>query len=750
VDTTYTGVATGPGGSVQAQITVTINAGGGDPPGTPVDSDIVDANGVIVPASFDEVFRNYADVTAGRGIGYRYGPAASATGVATLQHRPDIGRIRYGGNGTAPPDVWFQYGGENSGTWFNDFVTNNSAVISAYKSGTSAWSDLQGVLLAYAIDRHTVNQRSQLPWQNAVFQPEQIDAYLAMGATNGLDPNDPADRPIIEHRHPGGADHDNCRMGFAATQGSDTRPSKLYCLGTVTARIPGIVTLPLGYIPTSVSVTNGAELAIVTAVHRTNRTGHLLFIALGGTAAGVHWQDDPNDFYAWWHEMTDMVHPLFKNRGGWSFMKYIGKVDLPANCSAPTHSHTQTGFDPTEVIYYGPTNSDIGGLGDVVPVLANARARFLPGGDLYRYVTKGGVCTVISQSEKSIVFVDISPLFEYVNDMYFGSAAKNLETQYYYYNGTGAPASGLASVGKNYLNNANGDVYQKTNDTTWSIIGNIGTKRGVGMGTNNFPYLFTDLPGTALPVVVKTIVSTSRLRGVLGTYSYGYDSRNDTRREPGTPGYPMADPHYPRIWVAADGDNGLGEIQIYKAETYTPGRQPAPVTRSPADIIRVGTVSDVAEQITCLAVVKDYDVGLEGVVYDPNDSPPGPIDKCVAFNSRKNRFIKVIQFQGSNGSTAQTIGTMADSRMDCTSFAFVDAYYNTNKVITMTNFTGQSVDNYRMASPVPMRYPTPQNGTPIVYPTLSGVAGPPSTGGEFAGSFAVNGYPFQIHCSNAP
>jgi hypothetical protein len=748
--TSFTYTVTSSGLPETGTVNVTVNPSSG----SSVPGDIVDAGGTIVPSAYDAVFQAFADTT-GPAISYRFGSPASATGVSTLAQRADLGRIRYGGNGTAPPDIYFQYGAEDQ-TGFNDFVTNNGALICAFApSGatrpTTAFSQLQTMLDVYQIDRKTISQRPQLPWQDAVIQPQQISTYIAMGTTLGLDPNDPADRPIIEHRHPGGADHDNCRMGFAATQGSSTRPSRIYTLGTVTAQIPGMCILPLGYIPTSMCLTNGGELLMVTCVHRTNRTGHVLGFALGGTPAGVNWTDNPANFYPWWHELPDMVHPLFKNRGGWSFIKYLGKIDLPSNCSAPTACHMQNGFDPTEVIYYGTNNSNIGGLGDVATPLSANRTRFLPGGDLYRYVTKGAVCTVISQSEKTSVYIDVSSLFTYVNDMYFGSVAKNLETQYYYYNGTGAPASNLASVGLNYLNNANGDVYQKTNTTTWAIIGNIGTKRGVGMGANNWPYLWADVAGIT-PTVVKTVVHTSRLRGILGTYSYGYDSRNDTRREPGTPGYPMADPHYPQIWIMADGTDGHGEIIVMKAETYTPGRAPPVSGRVPTDIAQTGSIklSGLSDQITCVAPVKDFDMSLEGVVYDPADAPPGSLDKAISFNDRKNRFIRIVQLLGNTGTTGLIAATMADSRMDCTSFAFVDGYYQTNKVVTMTNYTGQRIDNYRIASLTVLSYPKPAQGTPISYPTLSGTAGPPSVGGEFCGSFDLNGFPITIHCSNAP
>lgn len=38
-----------------------------------------------------------------------------------------------------------------------------------------------------------------------------------------------------------------------------------------------------------------------------------------------------------------------------------------------------------------------------------------------------------------------------------------------WYSGTGTPANGSYSVGDWYLNDANGDVYEKTGASTWTL-----------------------------------------------------------------------------------------------------------------------------------------------------------------------------------------------------------------------------------------------------------------------------------------
>lgn len=47
-----------------------------------------------------------------------------------------------------------------------------------------------------------------------------------------------------------------------------------------------------------------------------------------------------------------------------------------------------------------------------------------------------------------------------------------------WYSGAGAPASGLGSTGSLYLDTVNGNVYRKTDSTTWAIIANVKGPQG--------------------------------------------------------------------------------------------------------------------------------------------------------------------------------------------------------------------------------------------------------------------------------
>lgn len=668
-----------------------LTGGGGG--GSPVAGDVVDSTGTIVPTSYQAIFRAYADDSVG--IPYRYGPPATAPGVPTLSQRADIDRIRYGGTttngqGTAPPDVYWQIGGPISmngppSVGFNDFVTSDGAAVSA-ATGTTPWQSFAGRYMSWAIDRATVAQRPQLMWQQPTYYPQQIGDYVAMGASLGLDPTNPADRPVCIAQYQGPGDSGASKMALVATQGSATRGARVYTVGTATSEQRGLCILPAGMTVTSMSITSGGEMCCLTLCDHVNIKGFVGIIALGGTPAGITWTQ-PGPYYDWWHEFTDMAHPLFNNRGGWTFMKWMGAVPLPDECKAPTHCHAYTGRHPYEVLYLNGQPSGIGQLGS--PMASN-RTRFLPGGDLYPWYAKGGLLTVTSASEKKAVFVDLTPLFEYANGMYFNSAASNLETQ------------------------------------------------NLGMADNQWPYPFSARP-QAMPTVVKTVTLTSSPRGVFSPTSYNYDSRNQTRRQPGTPGYPMPDPHYPRVWIACDAVDGTGEIQIFACDTYVPGPKPVPVVRVPADIYQIGVVPNVGQRITCVAAVKDFDVSAQGVTYDPLDAPPGCLDEMVAVSCRPERAIKWIQFAVTSGSSGAVVRTMRDSRMDVTSFSHVDGYHKSNKVVVVANYSGKQVQTYRAYSDNPLNY------AGVSYPTLD-VNAP----GEFGGALDVDGYVFGVTTTNAP
>ena len=54
------------------------------------------------------------------------------------------------------------------------------------------------------------------------------------------------------------------------------------------------------------------------------------------------------------------------------------------------------------------------------PLTSNWQS-FASGGSNYGRYAKGGVAVVISKSEQKVAFIDLKPLFSYVNSVYFSS-----------------------------------------------------------------------------------------------------------------------------------------------------------------------------------------------------------------------------------------------------------------------------------------------------------------------------------------
>lgn len=661
---TYVLTATNSLGSVTQTVNLVVNTAAG----SVIPGDIVDTNGVVDQTAYNTRAYSYADDS---GITYRFGPPASVTGIAARPERADVGEINYGGS-----RIKYQFGAEDTNA-FNDFVTSNGAAVWVPSAGSGVASAV-GRYVAYQIDRRTITQRPQLMWQSPQLLPPQVQDYLA---ANKLINGTPADLPIWEYRRVGAPDSGGTRMSLIGTQGSPTRGSVMFTVGTETAQNRATVQFPVGLVPTCCSVTPGGEFALLGMWDTINFKARMGVVALGGTPAGVDWTN-PAGFYDWWHDWLDMVHPGFKNQGCWTFMKYLGSIELP-DMKAPTCIDAVTGQNPTEAIYEPdpniPGQQRISGLGKVASPMADNRARLSAGGDLNKWFSKGGAVAIGSKSEKKIAIVDIGPLFRYFNSMYLDSAASNLETQ------------------------------------------------NVGLEANKWPYLMADRPQMT-PTIVKTITMPGPVAGITSTCSWNYWSKDNQRRNPGTP-YFMADPRYFR-WRFYTTN---GTCLIYSAGRYVPGPFPADQTPVPSEVAQVGSISGLGSQIVHVAPCKSYKVP-HTTVYDPNDAPPGALeemDRIVVRNERATKWIRFTEITGDGGSV---IKTLTDSSWDPIGSDDVDGYYMSNYVITTADYSNGRIINHRHDNFV-------YNGTPS---TLLDAAG------ERGGTLAVAGKPFHVHTSNAP
>jgi hypothetical protein len=628
------------------------------PAPTPIAGDVVDSSGAIVASAYVNLAYKFGQA---EGVAYRFGPAATRTGVNTLPLRGDVGAITHNvGN-----ELFYQLGAENNSA-SNLYVSIHAAAIGTPASGSSLSTSLAW-FQSQATDRVTFMQRPQLLWQDKRMLPTAIDTYYASGV---LSPNDPADLPIVEDRGENAADSPSTRLSLIATQGSPTKPATIFTVGTFTAQNRASVKLALGKVPTAISVTGGGEFAFVTVWDTVNHKGQVAVISLGGTCQDCT-LNGPK--YDWWHDWMDMVHPGFFNQGNYVFMKVLGYVDLPASMKAPTSIKVTTGMHPYAAVVY-TSGGGLSGMAKEASPMASNRAKLLPGGEYYERYAKGGIAVVASKSEKTVAFVDLGPLFKYTNEMYLGSAASNLETQ------------------------------------------------NVGLAANQWPYLLADRP-QATPAVIKTITLADKPTSVLTTSTYNYWSKDDRRRmAPPNDMYWEPNPHHARAWVATEN----GKVHMYSLGAYVQG--PKPATGTPAEIAQVGVMAGLGSNVTHLAAAKDY---------------PGQADSIntmLIFTDRANRKWGWVKF-ADDGNSGTILRTMEDSRVDPVMVTMSDNYSTKGNIVSVANYSGQSIDNYRFGD--------------LIYPdnnfcSVAGVCPTLASNGEYAGKLALPFKPFAVHASNVP
>jgi hypothetical protein len=147
--------------------------------------------------------------------------------------------------------------------------------------------------------------------------------------------------------------------------------------------------------------------------------------------------------------------------GNTAFMKVLGYVDLPG-MTAPTEIAVTTNLHQFSSVlpggnFMGTANS---------PLTSNWQS-FTNGGGNYGRYAKGGVAVVISKSEQKVAFIDLKPLFSYVNSVYFSS--------------------------------------------------NVGTTSNYGQGATQWPFISN--PSSQMPTVIKTVSLGARPTAVRTTMS---------------------------------------------------------------------------------------------------------------------------------------------------------------------------------------------------------------------------------------
>ncbi|MBT2321858.1 hypothetical protein J7E62_05730 [Variovorax paradoxus] len=363
-------------------------------------TDVVDRAGKIDPAAYRAMAANLSEA---EGIAYRYGPAAAQGAAAgaklpTLYEREDQ-FARCDGKG-ACASSW-QLGGPRKEVDFA-YSTNQSSVV--FLADDPLQRAGVGDLQASAFEANTYAQKPQLPWQHGGGGLDSINVAKYRAA--GLLPNDGSARPVAAGRCSGPAG--NCPSSVIAFQNG-----LLATTGSNTAHNLATAQLAPNKVPTAVAMTSNSEFAFVTVWDTAELKGQVAVVALAGLCDGCKLE---GPYYEWWSEWQG-VYPGLPNMGNIAFMKVLGYVDLPPDMKAPTEIAATTGMHPFNTVLGGGLF-----MGQTHSPLSRHWQSFTPSGEHYKRYAKGGVAVVVSKSEQKAAFIDLKPLFAYINSVYFSEA----------------------------------------------------------------------------------------------------------------------------------------------------------------------------------------------------------------------------------------------------------------------------------------------------------------------------------------
>ncbi|MBS0428523.1 MAG: hypothetical protein JSR41_14705 [Proteobacteria bacterium] len=230
-----------------------------------------------------------------------------------------------------------------------------------------------------------------------------------------------------------------------------------------------------------------------------------------------------------------------------------------------------------------------------------------------------------------------------------------------------------------------------------------GVTTSVGPADSQWPRTFVAAPEQT-PTVIKTVAMGNRPTAVK-TYAWG------TNR---------------RAWVATQ----EGLLHIFNLGDY-----PTAGTGSAGSIVEVGTVA-VGRNPTGIALVKEK----AGNALYPD------ITREVIVTSRGDRQLQWVRFAG-NGNSGSVVRTLRDSRLvDPISAEDTDNNGTESYVVSVADYGGRALRNYRYGPVIMHNYPGSACGAPSGCGMGSNSADP----FEYGGEFGLPGGPFQVMSANIP
>ncbi|WP_234824975.1 hypothetical protein [Cupriavidus necator] len=378
---------------------------------------IFDASGNLNASEYVAIASDYSSDKA---IAYRYGASNSAAAAVQTYWKPSDktfyphGNTCDGGQDTST-SIIYQLGGIDCGQ--NDYGSNMGDVI--YRSDNASDPGVTP-LLSLDLSAGVITEKPQPAWfyNNATTDP-QLQNHIP--ANGGVLPTQPIAMGRCLER--------DCAQALVAFQNG-----LIANVGSNTASHSASVKLPAGKVPTAIAITTNSEFALVTIWDTVNLKGQVAVIALGsisdGSQVGGPYDTNPAANSMSWPGL----YPGLRNVSDFVFMKLLGFVDLPGMV-APTDISATTDFsvmqdDVAQGWLFAPGGTDPRKtMTELNPATSQANQKsFAAGGSNANLISRSGVAAVISKSEKKVVFLNLKPLFDKVNNTYFDGSFAGLQS----------------------------------------------------------------------------------------------------------------------------------------------------------------------------------------------------------------------------------------------------------------------------------------------------------------------------------
>ena len=228
----------------------------------------------------------------------------------------------------------------------------------------------------------------------------------------------------------------------------------------------------------------------------------------------------------------------------------------------------------------------------------------------------------------------------------------------------------------------------------------------LGQGANQWPLPFSAAP-EQIPTVIKTVGLNVRPTAVK-TYQWGANKR---------------------AWVAGQD----GALRIYNLGDY-----PTTGAGSAASIVESGSVTGLGTNLTDITYAK---VKAGSAIY------PDPAKELIV-TSRGNRSVTWVRL-ANDGNSGTVMRTLQDTRLkDPIASEDTDNHSTESYVLSVADYGGKQIANYRYGPVIMWNYPTAQCKGPTGCGMLPGSDG---TGCfEFGGGYTVKGKAFKIVGANIP